>query len=259
MQRTRRTFTDEFKREAVKLVKQPGAMVTHIARDLGINQSVLRRWVSQEQGGVMDMRANKPLRSESASEVERLQRELRRVTTERDILKKSARLLCKGPAVKYAFIVRHRDVWPTRAMCRAMNVSASGFYEWFGRSASERSLSDARLARSIRKSFELSDRTYGSPRVWHDLRATGEQCGVNRVARLMKLANLQARRKRRQLPGDGATRQAHHIAPNHLQREFEALEPNQKWVANFTYIWTAEGWLYAAAVMDLYSRRIVGW
>ena len=161
--------------------------------------------------------------------------------------------------MKYAFIVRHRDVWPTRAMCRAMNVSASGFYEWFGRPASERSLSDARLTRSIRESFELSDRTYGSPRVWHDLRATGEQCGVNRVARLMKLANLQARRKRRRLPGDGATRLENHIAPNHLQREFEALEPNQKWVADFTYIWTAEGWLYAAAVMDLYSRRIVGW
>jgi putative transposase len=145
--------------------------------------------------------------------------------------------------VKYAFIVRHRDVWTTRAMCRAMNVSASGFYEWFGRSASEHSLSDARLTRSIRESFELSDRTYGSPRVWHDLRAAGEQCGINRVAQLMKLANLQARRKRRRLPGDGATRLENHIAPNHLQREFGALEPNQKWVADFTYIWTAEGWL----------------
>ena len=161
--------------------------------------------------------------------------------------------------MKYAFIVRHRDVWPTRVMCRAMNVSASGFYEWFGRAASEHSQTDARLTRSIRESFELSDRTYGSPRVWHDLKAAGEQCGVNRVARLMKVANLQARRKRRRLPGDTASRLENHIAPNHLQREFGALEPNQKWVADFTYIWTAEGWLYAAAVMDLYSRRIVGW
>ena len=97
MPRTRRTFTDEFKRDAVKLVKQPGAMVTHIARDLGIEQSVLRRWVSQEQGGVMNMRANKPLRSESASEVERLQRELRRVTTERDLLKKALGYFARDP------------------------------------------------------------------------------------------------------------------------------------------------------------------
>jgi transposase len=97
MPRTRRTFTDEFKREAVKLVKQPGAKVTHIARDLGIAQSVLRRWVSQEHGGVLDMRPNKPLRSESASEVERLQRELGRVTTERDILKKALGYFARDP------------------------------------------------------------------------------------------------------------------------------------------------------------------
>jgi len=160
--------------------------------------------------------------------------------------------------VKYAFIVRHRDVWSTRAMCRAMNVSTSGFYEWFGRPISEQSQTDARLTRSIRQSFELSDGTYGSPRVWHDLRAAGEHCGINRVARLMKLANLQARRKRRRLPGDtAASRLENHIAPNHLQREFQALELNQKLVADSTYIWTAEGWLYAAAVMDLYGKLLL--
>ena len=87
MTRTRRSFTDEFKREAVKLVKQSGAMVTHIARDLGIETSVLRRWVNQEREGVMDMRPNRPIHSEAATEVERLQRDLRRVMMERDILK----------------------------------------------------------------------------------------------------------------------------------------------------------------------------
>ena len=87
MTRTRRSFTDEFKREALKLCKQPVATVTHIARDLGIDAGVLTRWVIQERGGVLDLRANRSLRSEAATEVERLQRELRRVTTERDILK----------------------------------------------------------------------------------------------------------------------------------------------------------------------------
>jgi transposase InsO family protein len=82
---------------------------------------------------------------------------------------------------------------------------------------------------------------------------------MNRVIRLMHQAKLQARHKRRRLPGDTRSRQESHIAPNHLQRDFQASGPNQKWVADFTYIWTAEGWLYAAAVMDLYSRRIVGW
>ena len=161
--------------------------------------------------------------------------------------------------MKYAYIARQRGVWPTRSMCRMLDVSASGFYEWFGRGPSARSQENTRLTRSIRESFELSDRTYGSPRVWHDLRADGERCGMNRVARLMQQAKLQARRKRRRLPVDGAARVEHYIAPNHLQRLFEADAPNRKWVADFTYIWTAEGWLFVAAVMDLYSRRIVGW
>ena len=161
--------------------------------------------------------------------------------------------------MKYGFIARHRSVWPTRTMCRVLAVSHSGFYEWMDRAPSQRSQDDARLTRLIRESFELSDRTYGSPRVWHDLRALGESCGMNRVIRLMHLAKLQARHKRRRLPGDTGSRLENHIAPNHLQRDFEAIAPNQKWVADFTYIWTAEGWLYAAAVMDLYSRRIVGW
>jgi transposase len=97
MTKTRRSFTDEFKREAVKLVKQSGAKVTHIARDLGIEQSVLRRWVDQERGGVLDMRPSRPIRSEADGEVERLQRELRRVTMERDILKKALGYFAKDP------------------------------------------------------------------------------------------------------------------------------------------------------------------
>lgn len=161
--------------------------------------------------------------------------------------------------MKYAYIAKQRGTWPTRVMCRLLDVSHSGFYEWFGRGPSAKSQEDARLTRGIRESFELSDRTYGSPRVWHDLRAAGERCGPNRVARLMRAANLKARTRRRRLPGDGTQRLEHNIAENHLQRAFEADGPNKKWVADFTYVWTAEGWLYVAAVMDLYSRRIVGW
>ena len=161
--------------------------------------------------------------------------------------------------MKYGFIARHRSVWPTRTMCRVLAVSHSGFYEWMDRAPSQRSQDDSRLTRLIRESFELSDRTYGSPRVWHDLRALGESCGMNRVIRLIHLSELQARHVRRRLPGDTGSRLENRFAPNHLQRDFEASGPNQKWVADFTYIWTAEGWLYAAAVMDLYSRRIVGW
>jgi putative transposase len=144
-------------------------------------------------------------------------------------------------------------------MCRVLRVSASGFYEWQGRALCKRQRDDERLLGLIGTSFQASDRTYGSPRVWLDLRDWGERCGENRVARLMRRARLRARLKRRRPPLDSGLRPEHFIAPNLLDREFEASGPNQKWVADFTYIPTGEGWLFLAVVLDLFSRRIVGW
>jgi putative transposase len=104
-----------------------------------------------------------------------------------------------------------------------------------------------------------SDRTYGARRVWHDMLAEGASCGLHRVERLMRTQALRARPRRRGLPADQGERSNAAIAANVLDRQFEASAPNQKWVADFTYIWTAEGWLYVAAVIDLFSRRVVGW
>jgi len=161
--------------------------------------------------------------------------------------------------VKYAFINQHHRVWPIRTMCRVLGASSSGFYEWRTRGSSERARANGQLSVRIRESFEQSDNTYGSPRVWRDLKDWGESCGKNRVARLMRQAGLRARHKRRCAPRDRHARVEHSIAPNLLQRQFEASAVNQKWVADFTYVWTGRGWLFVAAVMDLYSRRIVGW
>ena len=142
-------------------------------------------------------------------------------------------------------------------MCEALGVSRSGFYAWLDRPRSARSLSDELLGGQVRQSFLLSDRTYGARRVWHDMLALGQQCGLHRIERLMREQALRARPGRRGLPADRGTRSA--IADNVLNWQFQADEPNQKWVVDFTYIWTAEGWLYAAAVLRLYSRRVVGW
>jgi putative transposase len=161
--------------------------------------------------------------------------------------------------LKYAHIDQQRGTWPIRALCRMLTVSPSGFYEWRGRGPSRQVQEDARLTARIEASFVASGRTYGSPRVWHDLREGGERCGRNRVIRLMRQAQLQGRRKRRRLPTDGRLRAPQAMAANHLQRDFTADRPNHKWVADFTYLWTGQGWLFVAVVMDLYSRRIVGW
>lgn len=113
------------------------------------------------------------------------------------------------------------------------------------------------LGAAVRASFLRSDRTYSARRIWHDVLAEGFECGLHGIERLMQLNALRARPRRRQLPKDQGKRSI--VAPNVLEREFGAAAPNQKWVAGFTYIWTAEGWLYVAVVIDLFSRRVVGW
>ena len=161
--------------------------------------------------------------------------------------------------MRYAFIARHRAVWPVSPMCRVLGVSRSGFHDWHGRQPSARTLENARRTGLIRSFFVQSDRTYGSPRIWRDMRDAGEAIGENQVAQLMRAASLAARRRRRRRPIDEGARPEHLIAANVLQRDFQAPAPNVKWAADFTYIDTAEGWLYVAVVLDLFSRRVVGW
>jgi putative transposase len=161
--------------------------------------------------------------------------------------------------VKFIFIAKHRGIWPAAWMCEALGVSRGGFHGWLTRARSARSRSDADLAAKVRASFLASDRTYGARRVWHDMIADGVACGRHRIERLMRLQGLRARPRRRRLPPDPGERQATAVAPNMLDRSFEAPAPNRKWIADFTYVWTAEGWLYVAAVLDLFSRRVVGW
>ena len=161
--------------------------------------------------------------------------------------------------MKYGFVARHQSIWPVRTMCRMLAVSRAGFYEWHCRAPSRRSLEDARLMPLVRTSFAGSDGTYGAVRVARDLREWGERCGKRRAGRLMRLASLRARPKRRRRPQDEGVRLEHSIAPNVLNRRFEAEGPNKKWAADFTYLWTAEGWLFVAVVLDLYSRKVVGW
>jgi putative transposase len=159
--------------------------------------------------------------------------------------------------MRFGFIAKHRAIWPVSWICEALGVSRSGFHAWLNRSPSRRAQYDEVLVSKIRASFAGSDRTYGARRVWHDVLAEGLDTGLHRIERLMRQEGLRARRRRRGLPKDGGPR--HVASPNILDRAFEASAPNQKWIADFTYIWTAQGWLYVAAVIDLYSRRVVGW
>jgi putative transposase len=148
--------------------------------------------------------------------------------------------------------------FPVPAMCEVLGVSRGGYYAWVARPESARAAEDRALAAEIRASHEASRGRYGSPRVHAELRAHGRRVGRKRAARLMRGMGLSARRKRRfRRTADGA--HAFPVAPNLLGRDFEAAAPNRVWLADLTYIRTAEGWLYLAVVLDLFTRRVVGW
>ena len=161
--------------------------------------------------------------------------------------------------MKFGFVAKHRSVWPVAWLCEALGVSRSGFHAWLHRGLSARAVADEELTTKVRTSFIASARTYGARRVWRDVLADGASCGLHKIERLMRANALRARPRRRGLPKDEGERSNLSVAPNALDRQFWADQPNRKWIADFTYVWTAEGWLYVAAVIDRFSRRVVGW
>ena len=158
--------------------------------------------------------------------------------------------------MRYQCIDRRRISYPVRMMCRSLRVSASGYYAWRVRAESDRTVYDRELTRAIRRIHAQSDGTYGSPRVHADLKAEGFNCGRAKVARLMRKAGLKGCPKRRFRV---TSRGGHVTASNLLEQDFSAETTNRRWASDTTFIWTGQGWLYLAVVMDLYSRRIVGW
>ena len=160
--------------------------------------------------------------------------------------------------MKFAFVDAERASFPIERLCSMLGVSVSGYFAWRGRPPSRHDREDAVLIAHIRSAFSLSNGTYGSPRMVRELQDEGFAVGRHRVARLMREHGLKARMKRR----FRRTTDSHHawpIAPNLLEQNFHADRPNQKWVADISYVWTREGWLYLAVVLDLFSRRVVGW
>ena len=160
--------------------------------------------------------------------------------------------------MKYPRIRDHLGAYPTRCMCSALSVSERGFRSWHRRPDSKRLQKDRRLLIDVRSSFERSERTYGSPRILKDLREQGERTSKKRIARIMQEHGITAIQRRR----FKVTTQSSHNLPVHqnlLAREFAVEQPNKVWLGDITYIRTEEGWLYLAALMDLCSRRIVGW
>jgi transposase InsO family protein len=156
-------------------------------------------------------------------------------------------------------MVSHESEYGVKRMCRVLGVSRSGYYAWRSRAESPRAQANERLLVRIREEYQLSRKTYGSPRIHAALQRKGVTCSRKRVARLMRLYQIAARRAHRRIPRTTQRDPKAMPAPNLLNQDFSSPAPDRKWVSDITYIDTAEGWLYLASVLDLFSRRVVGW
>ncbi|MDC7226029.1 MAG: IS3 family transposase [Spirochaetales bacterium] len=249
-------YTDEFKKEAVTQIVGRGYSVKDVAERIGVSTHSLYKWLHADPRNPKSQKAEQQM-SAQEKEIQRLQSELRRATEERDILKKAAAFLRKSVRVRYVFIKSNRTEFRIVSMCRVLKVHRSGFYAWLNKPKSARQIEDERILKQIKHFWDESDKVYGSPRIFEDLRESGEVCGLNRVARIMRENKIQAeiglKRRRYKYGKPSVTHE------NHLQQNFSYDEIDVAWVTDITYIPTSEGWLYLAVVMDLCSRRIVGW
>ncbi|EPM2754544.1 IS3 family transposase [Yersinia enterocolitica] len=246
-------YPEEFKIEAVKQVVDRGYSVASVATRLDITTHSLYAWIKKYGP---DSSTNKE-ESDAQAEIRRLQKELKRVTDERDIFKKSRGVLRKAVRLRYAFIRDNTCCWPVRLLCRVLDVHPSGFYAWLQQPHSQRHQADLRLTGQIKQFWLESGCVYGYRKIHLDLRDSGQQCGVNRVWRLMKRVGIKAQvgyRSPRARKGEASI-----VSPNRLQRQFNPDAPDERWVTDITYIRTHEGWLYLAVVVDLFSRKIIGW
>ena len=255
----RRKFTREFKLEAVRLVRERGVSVAQAARDLDVHQNMLRNWVREFAADPQQAFPGQgQMKPEQAGDRAAAARSCQAEGRTRHP-KKSRGLLREGIDVKFGFVAKHRGIWPVDWLCEALGVSRSGFYAWLTRPRSSAPRAMKSFGAKVRASFLRSDRTYGARRVWHDLLAAGivvrsasDRAPDAAAGSESASATASPAARSGRAAGDA-------VAPNVLDRRFEAPAPNRKWMADFTYIWTAEGWLYVAAVIDLFSRRVVGW
>jgi len=161
--------------------------------------------------------------------------------------------------MKYQFMADHEGEFGIVRMGRVLGVGRSGYYAWLSRPTCERKQANQALVVQINEEYQISRKTYGSPRIHAALQRKGIRCGRNRVARLMHLHGITARKRQKRRPVTTQREVSAVPAPNLLNQDFSTLAPNHTWVSDITYIDTAEGWLYLASVLDLFSRKIVGW
>ncbi|WP_421904953.1 IS3 family transposase [Mameliella sp.] len=244
-------FSDEFKRDAVAQITERGYPVREVSERLGVSAYSLYAWKKKFAKASSG-------EAEKDAEIRRLKKELARVSEERDILKKGHRVFRQGCKVRYAFVAEHRGQFSVRAMCRCLCIQPSGFYAWVKAPLSKRAQEDTRQTELLKEAWVESGKVYGHRKLHDDLLDQGESACLNRVARLTRLAGITAQIGYKRRPGKYGGKPSV-VVDNTLDRQFDVEAPDKVWVTDITYIRTQEGFAYLAVVIDLFSRRVVGW
>ncbi|WP_281274656.1 IS3 family transposase [Lysinibacillus telephonicus] len=253
----RKSYDKEFKLEAVQLVES-GKRVAEVARELDLAEQTLHNWVRKfGKDGEAAFVGSGNLKPEDKANKE-LQKRIRDLEEENAILKKANEHLCKRPEVIYGFIQQHRHEFRVAKMCEVLGVSRSGYYEWLNRPKSNQKERKEKLTSQIKRVYLDSRRNYGSPKITKQLNSEGVHVSQKTVSRIMKDEGIRSKTVKKY---KATTNSKHNlpIYPNLLDQQFKVERPGQAWVADITYIWTSEGWLYLATIMELFSRRIIGW
>lgn len=253
-----RQYTQEFMDEAVDLLISSDRSPKEIADSLGIPSSTLRTWRDRKLGNSPEVQNKHHPVSNQDAEISRLRKELAESKVENEILKKAMAIFSKKKLLKFGFIKEHSQMYPVRKLCSCLNVSPSGFYHWLNKPLSASKLHRIQIEKEIKIVFESEKGRYGSPRIHNVLNDNGISCSVQKVARIMAEKQIKAIFKKKfRITTKSSDRNK--PSPYVLRRDFSANRPNRKWVSDITYIWTKEGWLYLCIIIDLYSRKVIGW
>ncbi|WP_193343390.1 IS3 family transposase [Pseudoalteromonas luteoviolacea] len=252
--RTNRSYTAEFKQEAVALVTEQGYSVSKAAASLGITDKLLYNWkakVEAEQSGAS-------LNADERAELLKLRKENKELRMEKEILKKASALLLKGNQITFKTIKQLSSVFPVVKLCKVMQVSRSAYYAWLKRPAKVITAEQLNLFRRAKFLFKQSRNSLGYRELRKKLCREGFKVSDYGVQKLMATLGLVVTQR---VAYKVTTKRKHSdaVADNLLNQNFNPVAPNQIWAGDVTYLRTGEGWMYLAIVMDLYSRRIVGW
>ncbi|WIX33916.1 IS3 family transposase [Salinicola sp. JS01] len=254
MKKTRTRYSQDYKAEALALADRVG--ISAAARELGLQSSQLYQWRAKAQQQQSASAREQALADENA----RLKRQLAEKSEELEINKKGGRVLRQTPQVKYAFIHQHRQAFSIQRMCGVLGVARSGYYAWrqCGGEPSPRCRQQAVLDQRVAEAFKRRKGRSGAPRLVPDLVHDGLAVNRKTVAASLRRQGLRAKAARK-FKATTNSRHSLPVAPNLLEQDFTSMAPNEKWVGDITYLATGEGWLHLAVLIDLFSRKVIGW